>query len=1403
MPTAVNVAKQCLTTESSYVLEEAVNVARRRGHSQTTSLHAVSALLSLPTSPLRDACARVRNSAYSPRLQFKALDLCLSVSLDRIQSGHQQQQPGSDDPPVSNSLMAAIKRSQAHQRRLPESFRLYQEMSQSNQNSLSCVKVELRQLVLSILDDPVVSRVFGEAGFRSSELKLSIIRPIPHLFRYSSPRGQQQPLFLCNGTGNHTEPELNPVRWGFSVPNRDITGDSSDHRRINDVFTREKERNPLLVGVSAYSVLTDYLNSLENRSDGLIAVNIGSEVSDQIKVKFNKTFTDARFNDLRKVAEQGSGPGLVVNYGDLRVFTDGEGDVSAASYIVSKVSELLRRCGKRVWLIGATASNDVYEKMVRKFPNVEKDWDLQLLTITTTLRSCSPHHKSSLMGSFVPFGGFFSTPDLKLPFSGYNKEITKPVSSISDQTQSTLPPWLQMTTIIDSNQKSDSKTKEGLESVFGNKSPSSASASTGSAKSVTTDLNLRMSPVTTGFGLKTRSVSSSCLDNPRDLNAESFKIIYHRLTNRVSGQDEAARVISCALSQPPKTSTRRDVWLNLVGSDTVGKRRMSLVLAEIVYQSEHRFMPVDLDVAEHGINGCDDVMGLRGRTMVDHIFEVLCRNPFCVVFLENIDKADEKLQVSLSKAIETGKFMDSHGREVGIGNTTFVMTSSSVEDSGTRTTYSEEKLLRVKGRQVAILIETVFCLNSEKKRKLGLRDTVEKGKRLNRTANGVLDLNLPAQETETDTEENSKLWLVNLKKHDSLIEVPFKPFDFEELAERIKKSLKEIFAKCVRSDCLLEIDLKIMERLLAAVYFSNSREDIIEEMMEKVMARVFLHVKERNPNHFFYSFSKPCKAISSSLEKMCRSKSNLCSSRTTLTEADLTRTKLEGVDATMSLLEHAACDDLASFKRQTEENSLDINKPGFWYCKRVGSKKMGYQERTPLMVAAMYGSIEVLTYIISTGKSDMNRVSSDEEKITALHCAVSACSVSIVKVIKILLDASASPNCLDANGNKPVDLLVRASRFIPNQTRKAVEFLLTGISLEEEEVKSVVSKYPADASLPDINEGVYGTDEFRMFSFKVKPCSRAYSHDWTECPFVHPGENARRRDPRKYPYTCVPCPEFRKGSCPKGDSCEYAHGVFESWLHPAQYKTRLCKDETCCARKVCFFAHRRDELRAVNASTGSAMVSPRSSNQSPEMSPRNGGLWQNRVDSLTPPPLQLNGSRLKSSLSARDMGMELGFRGSFDSSSVMQVQSPRRNQYPSSPVRQPPSHGFESSAAMAAAVMNARSSAFARRSLSFKPAPVASLNVSEWGSPNGKLEWGMQREEMNKMRRSASFGINGDNNNYSNNNVSCPVRDYSDEPDVSWVNSLVKESAPERNTFKLPFWGEQMYIDHEKQQIVA
>lgn len=83
------------------------------------------------------------------------------------------------------------------------------------------------------------------------------------------------------------------------------------------------------------------------------------------------------------------------------------------------------------------------------------------------------------------------------------------------------------------------------------------------------------------------------------------------------------------------------------------------------------------------------------------------------------------------------------------------------------------------------------------------------------------------------------------------------------------------------------------------------------------------------------------------------------------------------------------------------------------------------------------------------------------------------------------------------------------------------------------------------------------------------------------CPYAHFDEKAKRRDPRKYEYLPIPCPDYRRGTCKRGDACNYAHGVFECWLHPHCYKSRLCKFGKECTRSVCFFAHEESEIRPI------------------------------------------------------------------------------------------------------------------------------------------------------------------------------------------------------------------------------
>ncbi|KAJ0764469.1 putative transcription factor C3H family [Helianthus annuus] len=565
--------------------------------------------------------------------------------------------------------------------------------------------------------------------------------------------------------------------------------------------------------------------------------------------------------------------------------------------------------------------------------------------------------------------------------------------------------------------------------------------------------------------------------------------------------------------------------------------------------------------------------------------------------------------------------------------------------------------------------------------------------------------------------------------------------------------------------------------------------------------------------------------------------------------------KIKVVMKGSKLLELAAADDVSSFVSEVEQHKMNVDDVSFWYGRRFSSKlKMGFAHRTPLMIASLYGSIHVVKYLISTKNVDVNKASGTDG-VTALHCAAAGGSLTSVEVGKLLVNAGADVSVQDADGSKPGDVIARG---VKSSVRKGLELMLKGFVLEE--AVPVKKEYPVDASLPDINNELYGSDEFRMYMFKVKPCSRAYTHDWTECPFVHPGENARRRDVNKFNYSCVPCPEFRKGSCVHGDACEYAHGVFESWLHPAQYKTRLCKDETGCARKVCFFAHRVDELRPLYASTGSAIPSPKSGSgsvssiesgsmspiqnsspmvigstppMSPSVSPVNGWPNQNKMNQ-SPPTLQLSGSRLRTALNARDLELQSlraqqqqrqqliddltaniysnkfgeltpsnldDIFGSFDPSllsSSTQLQSPSdlRGNYS---MRKPANFAFDSSAAVAQAVINSRSGAFSKqRSQSFidRGAGPVGGPISQWGSPDGKLEWGFNGEGANKFRKSASFGLrNG-----------LPVS-VGHEPDVSWVNTLVKDvssvgvglySSSEKQRYggggggeKLPQWVEQ------------
>ncbi|XP_024990297.1 protein SMAX1-LIKE 7-like [Cynara cardunculus var. scolymus] len=938
MPTPVNIARQCLAPEAVQALDEAVAVAHRRCHAQTSSLHAVSALLSLASSPLREACGRARNSAYASRIQFKALELRLGVSLDRLPSTPQRV----EEPPVSNSLMAAIKRSQANQRRQPENFHLYQQTAACSPSSasVSVVKVELQNLILSILDDPVVSRVFAESGFRSSDIKLSILRPIQRQLL----RCKGLPIFLCNLTNNYGFPY-----HGF-LENNEI------YKRINEVLVRKpgkRRNNPLLVGASAIDAVRIFLETLQKRKNGafsppelsgLTVICIKDEILNFVSGNSDVSLLQMRLDEVGSVLKQSIGPGVIVEYGDLKALI-GENSADAVTFLIRKLGGLLSLHSGRFWLIGAAESHETCIQFFKKFPTVEEEWGLHVLPINSIRPAMAETFpKSSLMESFVPFGGFFSVPtDIKTPFRIRNhfgslchicdekfklevNAVSKGLNgSVSDHHRSSLPSWLRTSQDVVQAQddpvvasakviglqkkwhnicqrlhqgepyvqmlpKSTYTVGPHVPSVVGFQVVESSKQNVGdhNASSIesgsitiskSNSKNVKDSPivcslsgssedtaspvsgtsVTTDLGLGVNRSSSSFPVSRGQFDQKDLKLLYSSLFTKVGRQGEALGVVNQTIARcrTRPGSNQGGIWFGFMGPDRDAKKKISVALAEVLLGGRENMICVDLSCQDF-MDGFD--IKLRGKNVIDFIADELMKKQLSVVFLENVDMADTLTQHHLSLAASTRRFSDSHGREVSISNAIFVLTSKFFglhELEGVD--YTEEIILKAKHGSIRLL--TGFDLGDMKpspkavrvtrnehtgspvcKNKRKLDGSLEAAKRGHRTTtnNLYLDLNLPAEEGDTDYDsapENSHSWLEDLLQNVDE-KVVFKPFDFDAVAEKILKQIGDCFEKSVGLDCLLEIDFKLMEQILKNSCFLETlkTEDWIKEVLGEAFA---------------------------------------------------------------------------------------------------------------------------------------------------------------------------------------------------------------------------------------------------------------------------------------------------------------------------------------------------------------------------------------------------------------------------------------------------------------------------------------------------------------------------------------------------------------------------------------
>lgn len=367
---------QALTPEAASVVKQAVNLATRRGHAQVTPLHVASAMLATSTGLLRKACLQ----CHSHPLQCKALELCFNVALNRLPASTSSPlllaPQYSSAPSLSNALVAAFKRAQAHQRR---------GSIENQQQHILALKIEVEQLIISILDDPSVSRVMREARFNSTQVKSNVEQAVS--------------LEICsqnNGNDGDNNSNSKSKENNSNIGEKGVVLDpirGEDVASVIDNLGSLRKKSVVIVG--------ECVTSLEGVARGVMEKVDKGDVGECLRgVKFitlslssfgnvSRVEVEHKVEELRNLVKTSEhSKGYVLYLGDLKWVFDyrARGSQGRACYcpvdhMVMEIGKLVsEENGAKFWVMGV-ATFQAYMRCKNGQPSLETLWSLHPITI--------------------------------------------------------------------------------------------------------------------------------------------------------------------------------------------------------------------------------------------------------------------------------------------------------------------------------------------------------------------------------------------------------------------------------------------------------------------------------------------------------------------------------------------------------------------------------------------------------------------------------------------------------------------------------------------------------------------------------------------------------------------------------------------------------------------------------------------------------------------------------------------------------------------------------------------------------------------------------------------------------------------------------------------------------------
>ncbi len=200
---------------------------------------------------------------------------------------------------------------------------------------------------------------------------------------------------------------------------------------------------------------------------------------------------------------------------------------------------------------------------------------------------------------------------------------------------------------------------------------------------------------------------------------ELFINLENKMRGRIIGQDEAlsviARVLRTAKANMELNPNRPKGVFLFIGPTGVGKTEVAKALAELLFGTEERLIRIDMSEYMERYSASRLIgtsPGYVGYYDQNQLVDKIRINPYSLILLDEIDKADPQLLHLFLQVFDAGRLTDGRGKTADFSNCTIIMTSNAGTQlfSRTRLGYDafEESNIQVSKNELLKEVKRVF-----------------------------------------------------------------------------------------------------------------------------------------------------------------------------------------------------------------------------------------------------------------------------------------------------------------------------------------------------------------------------------------------------------------------------------------------------------------------------------------------------------------------------------------------------------------------------------------------------------------------------------------------------------------------------------------------------------------------